>query len=48
MTDQTRRHAGLDILEFVVDRLECDGNPLLEVLVGGLDVKSLAANDQAH
>ena len=46
--DQPRGHARLDVPELVVDALEGDGDALAEVLVGGLDVEGLAADDQAH
>jgi len=48
VTDQSRRHASLDVLKFVVDRLEGNGDLLTEVLVRGLYMESLTANDQAH
>ncbi|MDY3557103.1 hypothetical protein R5W24_006290 [Gemmata sp. JC717] len=46
--DHGSRNTRLDVADFVVHALEGNGNPLAEVLVCGMDMESLAADDQAH
>src|SRR5262249_37936859 len=48
LADQLGGDPRLDVLGLLVDRLEGDGDTLAEVLVGRLDVRGLAADDQAH
>jgi hypothetical protein len=48
MTDQFGGDAGLDVLELLVDALEGDRDTLQKMLVGGLNMRDRATDDQAH
>ena len=48
MTDQFGGNVRLDVLEFFVDGLEGDRNTLVNLFVGRLNVRCLAADDQTH
>jgi hypothetical protein len=46
--DQFGGHRGLEVLEFLVDTLEGDGDTLKDLLIGRLDVRERTTSDQTH